>query len=124
MEGEEHLETSRIKELFKQDAFLKIISVFIAIILWSYVSLVLDPEIEKEFPNIPVKFINEQELINSGMTLINSEYSVNFVVKGRRNIINSINKEKIFASADLSGLSKLGRNEIEVKIEGYRLWFK
>lgn len=118
MEGEKHLEKSRIKELYKKDAFLKIFSIFIAIILWSYVSFVLDPETEKELTNIPVKFVNEQALTNTGMTLINSEYTVDFIVKGRRNVVNAINKDRVFAEADLAGLSKLGRNKISVKIEG------
>lgn len=118
MEGAEHLEKGRIKELFNKDIFLRLFSVFVAIILWAYVSFVLDPETQKEFTNIPVKFVNEQNLLNSGLTLVNNNYNVSFLVKGRRNIVSSINKERLSAEADLTGYSKLGRNRLSVKISG------
>lgn len=118
MEGEEHLETSRINKLLKSDVFLRITSVFIAITLWAYVSFVLDPETTKEYKNVPVRFINEQNLSNSGLSVIENGYSVNFEVKGRRNILSTIDSERLWAVADLSEYNKLGRNRIGVKISG------
>lgn len=118
MEGETYLETSRVKKLFKQESFIKVLSVFIAIILWGYVSFVLNPQKQKEFTNVPVRFTNEQDLLNAGLTLVDSNYTANFEVKGRRNIIDSLNKDRIWAEANLSGYTKLGRNRVSLKVGG------
>lgn len=112
------METGRINKLLKNDIFLRIASVFIAITLWAYVSFVLDPEATKQFKDVPVRFINEQELANAGLTVIDEGYTVNFEVKGRRNILSTIDKERIWAVADLSEYNKPGRNRMSVKISG------
>lgn len=118
MEGEKYLETSRINKTLKSDMFLKIASVFIAITLWAYVSLVLDPETTKQFKDVPVRFINEQDINNLGLAVVDEGYSVSFEVKGRRDILSTIDNERIWAVADLSVINKVGRNRMSIKISG------
>ena len=110
------MEKSRVSKLLNSDKFLAIISVFIAVILWAYVSYVLDPETQKQILDIPVKFINEQALMNSSLIMDEKEYFVDIEVKGRRNVLSSLNNKSVSAEVDLSRYLKLGTNKVNVKI--------
>lgn len=112
------MEKSRINDLFHNDKFIRFISIIIAIILWAYVSYVINPETQKQINDIPVNFINDQVLLNSGLILKNKGYSVNLEVSGRRNVVSSLNSEVLSAEIDLSRYLKMGTNRVTAKIEG------
>ncbi|KNF08581.1 YbbR family protein [Gottschalkia purinilytica] len=97
---------------------IKVLSIFIAIVLWSYVISEVNPRVTKELNNIKVDIINEHTLKNSGLVLIEPrDVRVSVKVKGRRNDINNLDPNDIIAKADLLGYSEgVSKVYIDVKV--------
>lgn len=95
---------------------LRLLSLFVAIILWVYVISVQNPEIKKEIDYVPVKIINSDMLINSGLVLTNYQSNDTTVkIKGNQEITKKLTKDDIEAIADLRGCSKPGKYSIPVQ---------
>ncbi|PLX18132.1 MAG: hypothetical protein C0601_05570 [Candidatus Muiribacterium halophilum] len=76
---------------------LKIISLFIAIMLWLYVITITDPKVIREkavFPKI--------KGLNSRMVIVNDIKSIKVVYEGKRKEVIT-NSDKIYAFIDMSG---------------------
>lgn len=100
-----------MKKFYKNDWFLRIVSVFVAIILWVYVVYFQNPEYERWIRNIPIKQSNVSSDFEDGKLAITDKNSetVNIKVRGTRKTIASLNSENINITADLFGVSKEGK---------------
>lgn len=92
------------------------LSVIIAIILWGYVLIDVNPTVEQPFDNISVKVQNQETLLQRGLALTTEDYLVSVVIKGKRSDIVKINEEDIIPLMDVYGYA-LGTNYIPIKIE-------
>ena len=73
-----------MKDLIKNNLGMKILSVFIAILVWLLVSFSNDPLVTRRFNNIKVRIINGDKLTESGKTYsIESGDTVDIIVKGK-----------------------------------------
>jgi YbbR domain-containing protein len=96
--------------------FTIIISVVIALILWSYVIIQVNPTKEEVIPRVPVKLLNVQSLTARQLAILgDGEYVVDVVVEGRRADIGKVKAGDIVAEADLHGWTK-GENYIPVNV--------
>lgn len=78
-----------------------VLSVIIAICLWTYVVGETNPTIVKTYKNIPIKVKNEKVLEEQNLALGEMETStVSITVKGSRNRINKILNSDISAYID------------------------
>ena len=94
-----------------------ILSVVIALILWSYVIIQVNPTKKETISKIPVQLLNVQTLTARQLAISgDGEYVVDVVVEGRRADIVKIKSEDIVAEADLFGWSK-GENYIPVNVK-------
>lgn len=93
-----------------------ILSIVIAIVLWGYVLIDVNPTVEQPFDNIPVKVQNQETLTQRGLALTTEDYFVSVVIKGKRSDIVKINQDDIVPIMDVYGYA-LGTNYIPVKIE-------
>lgn len=93
-----------------------ILSIVIAIVLWGYVLIDVNPTVEQPFQNIPVKIQNQETLIQRGLALTTEDYFVSVVIKGKRSDIVKIGQDDIVPIMDVYGYA-LGTNYIPVKIE-------
>lgn len=99
----------------RNDLTLKVFAFIIAIILWSYVMKEVNPDISKEFKNIPVKFNNESALERQGLIIMEpEEVTVNVKVIGRKSDIDNFYQESIKAQVDLNGYKE---GQIKVPID-------
>ncbi len=97
--------------------FTIIFSVIIALILWSYVIIQVNPTKEETISRIPVQLLNIQSLTARQLAISgDGEYMVDVVVEGRRADIIKVKNEDIIAEADLFGWSK-GENYIPVNVK-------
>ncbi len=83
---------------------MKIISIFFAIILWSYVMSEVNPIITKEIPNVNVKLLGVEKLEQSNLVLMEpNDATIAVKISGRRNEIFNITEKDIIAQAEVSG---------------------
>ncbi|WP_427339936.1 CdaR family protein [Caloranaerobacter sp. DY30410] len=95
---------------------IKIIAVFFAVILWTYVMSDVNPKITKEIENIKVELINLDTLQVSGITLMEpKEVTVKVKLSGRRKELIDITADDIIAQADLSGY-KEGSHRVDIEV--------
>ncbi len=105
---------SKIK---KKNTTIKILALFIAILLWSYVRKDVNPNIVREIKNINVDIINEQLINDEGLVISqNEDLKVSIKVSGRRSDLDAIKEKEILAEIDLSG-AKRGNQKIEIEFK-------
>ena len=93
-----------------------IISILVAIGLWAYVVVGVDPQTGKTFNDVPIQIVNLEELEDDGLALESTgKLNVNMRITGKRSDINNLEKEDVSASIDLSKCRK-GNNRIAVDI--------
>ncbi|MGE5473315.1 MAG: YbbR-like domain-containing protein [Ignavibacteriales bacterium] len=99
---------------------LRVLSVFIAIILWIYVVNIQNPEVKREFDSIPVNVENVDLLSGYGLILSGDRANnISVKLKGNQDAVNKIQRNDIEAFADLKdikGKISAGKISIPVKI--------
>lgn len=106
-----------MKTIWANDLFLKIISIFLAVIVWLYIIIIQNPEIEQDFKDVSVNIIDHNLFKEAGLSLVsNKALSVDIKVKGTRKTVSVLNKKSIFASIDLAGISKAGEYTLPINI--------
>lgn len=99
----------------KSNLTAKIFSLIIAIILWSYVMGIEDPEQEWEIKNMTVSLTNISALDKQGLVVMEpSEVTVNVKLTGKRSDREKFIQKNILSQVDLSGY-----NEGQVKVPVY-----
>ncbi len=96
---------------------LKIVSLFVAFLLWLVVNNINDPTIAQTFTNIPVKLLNTELITDSGQVyevLDDTAVISRVTVWAPRTIISSLSANNIVATADVSELSSL--DTISIKL--------
>ena len=90
----------------KNNMWMKILSVVIAVLIWLFVANTNDPVITKRFYSIPVRVTNEDALTKRGYAyeILDGE-EVNITVKGKSSIVRSMGITDFQAVADFSKLS-------------------
>ncbi|MGF7060533.1 CdaR family protein [Brassicibacter mesophilus] len=96
---------------------IKIVAIFIATVLWSYVMSEVNPLTTKEFTDVKVNLLNEDSLQQEGLVIMEpKEVKISVKVKGRRSDINTLSSSDIIAQADLWGYSE-GSNKVPVEVK-------
>ncbi len=99
-----------IKKFFERDSVLKIVSLFIAVLVWLYVIYIEDPEVEKTVDDIPVSFKVAE--LTEDLTVIDYDVKeVDVKISGNRSDVMSFDSEELTAVLDLSSVSKSGNYE-------------
>lgn len=103
----------------KSDIPAKIVTLMIAIFLWSYVMSDTNPVRETEIRNITVNYINASELDRQGLIIMGpEEVKVNVRLTGKKADLDKFLKyrtENIFAQVDLSGYSE-GKIKVPITV--------
>ncbi len=99
-----------IKKFFEKDSVLKVVSVFVALLVWLYVIYIEDPEIETTIDDVLVTY-SEADLADN-LSLINQSIeTVNVKISGNRSDVMDIEADDINAVLDLSSVTKSGEFE-------------
>lgn len=106
-----------MKGFFSKDSVLKVISLIVAILLWVYIIIVVDPSVDITVRDIPIKYVNQNALSDQGLCLINNgKAMVELKVRGSRKKIANIDNRNIYATVDLSNISKPGTFSLPISI--------
>lgn len=104
-----------MKEKLLNNAGIKIISVLFAIMLWLLVVNTEDPVVTRDFKDIKVQIINENEIseIDKVYEIVEGS-TVNITVEGRRTVLDQLSSSDFIATADLGKLSDVYAVKIQV----------
>lgn len=96
--------------MLRNKTFLKIFSLFSAVLLWVYVMGEVDPETKEVIREIPVHFTNTDVLAENDLAVVQEEvFTISATIEGRRSEVNDVKKAGLTAYIDVSDCSK-GRN--------------
>lgn len=110
-----------MKERIENDLMLKIFSVIFAFLLWIFVVNIDNPVIKKTFSDVPVNMLNEQVLDDLNQTYkIQAGETVSFTVRGKKSVVDRMQKSDFRATADVSSMSKVHAILIEVEPLRYK----
>ena len=105
-----------MKRILVTDNSLKIISVLIAICIWVYIALVMDPAIEVTVRDIPIQFTGQEILASKNLAVISeSATTVTVKIKGSRKKMGNNDMDTIIAKADVQSANE-GMITIPVEI--------
>lgn len=99
-----------IKKFFEKDSVLKIVSLFIAVLVWLYVIYIEDPEVEKTIDDIPIAF-KVAELTEDLSVIDYDVKEIDVKISGNRSDVMSFEDDELTAVLDLSSVSKAGKYE-------------
>ncbi len=109
-----------LKNLKSNNTGMKILSVFIAILIWLLVANINDPVRTERFSGIPVQIINENALTSLGYAYeVLEGDEVSITVEGKRSVLNDMSASDFQAVADFSKLSEVDAVPIDVSAKKY-----
>ena len=110
--------TRSFRSYVTNNLLLKIVSLIFAIILWSFVTNSTNPDRTKTLRDVPVVLQGLEALEEKGLTVRDDIEKLLPSVKVKVNVKNSdyknVDKNVVFASIDVSEISKDGPNSISV----------
>jgi len=93
-----------------------LLSVAIAFGLWMYVIMVVQPESEKTYYDIPVVLQNESILAERGLMLVSERPTVTLQLTGTRTDLNELNESNINVIANVASVVTPGTHEISYDV--------
>jgi len=106
-----------MRNFLKSDIASRIIAFVLAVVVWIYVVILIDPPIDITFNDIPVLFTNTVDLTKEGYVLTNEKpETVSIKVRGSRTMLAKINKSEITAFADLNGYYQTGTVTVPISV--------
>ena len=102
----------------KNDRKLMVLSVIVAIIMWSYVMTTTNPSLSKTIRNIPITIRNQEIMENKGLSLVSNDKinTVNVKVTGDRSDLTKLSADDLVANVDLQDLAE-GIKTLKVKVD-------
>ncbi len=106
-----------MKDFFLKDSVLKVISFVIAILLWIYIIAVVDPSVTITVRDIPIRYTNQDTLEERGLCLVDdNKATVELKISGSRKRVANIDNKNIYATVDLTTISKTGTFSLPIAI--------
>lgn len=97
----------------------KLVCVFIAFIIWIYVTAVESPDHEETVYNVPVKLVGVSTIESNYNLSVFSGYelTVDLTVKGQLSTINKYTVDDYSVTADISSITKGGRFNVDLHFD-------
>ncbi len=106
-----------MKSFFSKDSVLRVLSFIIAVIIWFYVIIVVDPSVDVTIRDIPIRYVNKASLDDYGLSVIDNGGAVcELKVRGSRKKIANIDNKNVYATVDLANISKTGTFSLPISI--------
>ncbi|MDD3766859.1 MAG: CdaR family protein [Eubacteriales bacterium] len=97
-----------MRDFFKTDLAMRLVSVVAAIVIWVYVVILIEPSVDVPYSDIPVIYNNTVSLGDNFVLINEKPHTVSLKLRGSRNILSQINKSDITAYVDLNGYNQSG----------------
>ncbi|MBE5961180.1 MAG: hypothetical protein E7256_07310 [Lachnospiraceae bacterium] len=107
-----------MKQVLTRNIGMKILSLFLATLLWVVIMNIDDPYITAKFENIPVQIMNETALGEVGkMYEVESGETVTIKVRGKRSIVDNLKASDFEATANFREMSPVYAVPINVTLK-------
>ena len=107
----------KVKNFLTTDIPIKLLSLVLAIVLWIYVVILLNPETDVIISDIPVTFSDSVALTNENYVIVNEKpYTIELKLRGTRSILSGVDKNNISAYVDLAGYKKVGTFSLPIRV--------
>ena len=94
-----------------------IVSILLAIVIWFYMMIIVNPIVRTTITNVPVTFVNEELLSNDHVVLMEpTSAKIDVEVSGRQSDVYGLKAEDLMASVDLKGYGS-GEYQVPVDVE-------
>jgi hypothetical protein len=105
-------------KLIADNRFLMVLSIAIAFALWLWVAIEKSPEIEVVISGIPVNVDYEKiyDQYNQLEPFGDQTFTINVTVKGKKYIVEALDKDDIIALADTTDISGAGTSTLQVYV--------
>lgn len=101
----------------KNKGLYMVLSFLIAVLIWSYVGNVANPEESGVIRNIPVTFVGVETLEERGLTITSgAEQMVSLQVSGRRNAFRALSAETVSITVDVSNIQQPGEHTLAFQV--------
>lgn len=122
-----------MKNFYKSNTFLAIISVIAAIVIWIYVVYEVNPMYETWVNDVPISCINTSSMFDDGSLVIMGEnknlikngVTMDIKVRGKRSLLSSLTKDDFTCTVDMLDVNRSGvytlRPTIEVDASGLEI---
>ena len=108
-----------MKKFFRKDKLTQLMfSVPLALLLWVVAVSNVNPQVVKSFSDVPVTFLNLDELLSKGLIAENFNETVYIRLSGQNSQFLRFRKSDVKATIDLSDINAPGNHVLNVKIEG------
>ncbi|MBR5152428.1 MAG: hypothetical protein IKW60_02750 [Clostridia bacterium] len=105
-----------MKKLF-EDKMLKVLSLAIAIVVWLYIFIILDPAQEVTVRSLPIEFVGVEQLSSNGLSIVSeSDTELSLKVNGSRKRMGQNNMRSIIAKVDVSSIYSEGTVTLPVQV--------
>lgn len=110
----------KLLEKLKHNFFLKLLSLFVAFIMWMVVINTEDPLTVATIRDVPVEILHKQTILEGGKIpeILDGE-TIDVVVQARKSICDKLTKEDIVAVADFEKLSITNTVPIDVSVNNF-----
>ncbi len=106
-----------MKNFFIKDSTLKVVSFIVAVLLWFYVILIVDPSVDISVKDISLRYANQNLLEERGLSLVaDPDATLELKIRGSRKKIANIDNKNIYATVDLANMTKVGTFSIPISI--------
>lgn len=105
-----------IKKMILNNLWIKILALILSIILWILINSINDPIKYMTITNVQVKLVNTSMITDQGevyTVLDNTDVVPVVTVKARRSVIEELEKDDIYATANIENLTSVNTVEIE-----------
>jgi len=112
-------ETEQAPKKKKYNILPKVICFLAAFVLWFYVMQVESPQYTSTISSVTVELegVSSMQSASGFSVYSGGSESVTVTISGKRSVISSITSDSIHAYADVSGITKAGRNAVPVTVE-------
>lgn len=107
-----------MKDIFKTNWFIAVISFLCAIVIWIYVVYQINPMYEMTVKKIPVAYQNQSADFDTGKLMILSQNSdtVDIKVRGKRSVLSKVSRDDITCSINMSDVSSDGKYSLPLNV--------
>lgn len=104
-------------DILKNNWKLKLISIIIAIFLWSYVIALENPTVSKQYKGLEVVVQEDEKLTSEGYEIVGqTPETIDLKIVGKRNALTDANIKNIYAYVELGDVTE-GPNSKEIKYQ-------
>lgn len=108
----------RFLDRLKDNLVLKIFSIILAVLLWAYVQIALNPEVSYEVVEVPITITGEADINSEGFVVssVPKNMKTNVTISATRSKIQLLDTSDLFAFVDISQCHDTGDFNLPVKV--------